>query len=45
MYKYERMAVCFNKEISPSIFRKSYISSNAVILESLGIIGNCLLEK
>ncbi|HFE9702149.1 TPA: DNA sulfur modification protein DndB [Clostridium perfringens] len=35
----------FNKEISPSIFRKSYISSNAVILESLGIIGNCLFRK
>lgn len=35
----------FNKEISPSNFRKSYISSNAVILESLGIIGNYLYKN
>lgn len=35
----------FNKELSPSNFRKSYISSNAVILESLGIIGNYLFKN
>lgn len=35
----------FNKEISPSNFRKSYISSNAVVLESLGVVGNYLFRK
>ena len=35
----------FNKEISPCNFRKSYISSNAVVLEALGVIGNCLFRK
>lgn len=35
----------FNKELSSSSFRKSYVSSNAVVLESLGIIGNYLFRK
>ncbi|ELC8441089.1 DNA sulfur modification protein DndB [Clostridium perfringens] len=35
----------FNKELSASNFRGSYVSSNAVVLEALGIVGNCLFRK
>lgn len=35
----------FNKELSASSFRSSYVSSNAVVLESLGIIGNYLFRN
>lgn len=35
----------FNKEISPHTFRNTYISSNGVVLEALGIIGNYLLKN
>ncbi|SCN25611.1 DNA sulfur modification protein DndB [Clostridium sp. N3C] len=35
----------FNKEISPYIFRKDYISSYGVVLEALGIVGNYLYKS
>lgn len=35
----------FNKEISPHIFRNTYVSSNGVVLEALGIVGNYLLKN
>lgn len=35
----------FNKEISPNIFRNTYISSNGVVLEALGILGNYLVRN
>lgn len=35
----------FNKEISPHIFRNTYISSNGVVLEALGIVGNYLYKN
>ncbi|UZQ50941.1 DNA sulfur modification protein DndB [Clostridium kluyveri] len=34
----------FNKEISPHIFRNTYINSNGVVLEAFGIIGNYLYK-
>lgn len=35
----------FNKEISPHIFRNTYVSSNGVVLEALGIVGNYLYKN
>lgn len=35
----------FSKEISPHIFRNTYVSSNGVVLEALGIVGNYLLKN
>ncbi len=35
----------FNKEISPHVFRNTYISSNGVVLEALGIVGNYLYKN
>ncbi|NLL31712.1 MAG: DNA sulfur modification protein DndB [Clostridiales bacterium] len=35
----------FNKDISPSNFRADYISSNAVVLEALGLLGNYLYKN
>lgn len=35
----------FNKEISPHVFRNTYVSSNGVVLEALGIVGNYLLKN
>lgn len=35
----------FNKEITPHLFRTDYISSNGVILEALGLIGNYLYKN
>lgn len=35
----------FNKEMSPHKFRSTYISSNGVVLEALGIIGNYLYKN
>lgn len=35
----------FNKEMSPHTFRSTYISSNGVVLEAIGIIGNYLYKN
>jgi DNA sulfur modification protein DndB len=35
----------FNKEISPHIFRNTYVSSNGVVLEAIGIVGNYLYKN
>ena len=35
----------FNKETSPSLFRKEYISSHGVVLEALGLVGNYLYKN
>ncbi|NOW91086.1 MULTISPECIES: DNA sulfur modification protein DndB [Clostridium] len=35
----------FNKELSPHKFRSDYISSNGVVLESLGLVGNYLYKN
>lgn len=35
----------FNKEISPHIFRNTYVSSNGVVLEAIGIVGNYLFKN
>lgn len=35
----------FNKEMSPHLFRNTYISSNGVVLEALGIVGNYLYKN
>lgn len=32
----------FNKNTNPHLFRNDYISSNGVVLEALGLVGNCL---
>lgn len=32
----------FNKDINPHLFRTDYISSNGVVLEALGLVGNYL---
>lgn len=35
----------FSKEINPHMFRTDYISSNGVVLEALGLIGNYLYKN
>lgn len=35
----------FNKEINPHLFRTDYISSNGVVLEALGLVGNYLFKN
>ncbi len=35
----------FNKEMSPNKFRSTYIHSNGVVLEALGLIGNYLYKN
>lgn len=35
----------FKKQISPHVFRNDFISSNGVVLEALGIIGNYLYKN
>lgn len=35
----------FNKDINPHLFRTDYISSNGVVLEALGLIGNYLYKN
>lgn len=35
----------FNKELSPHNFRSDYISSNGVVLEALGLVGNYLYKN
>lgn len=35
----------FNKEISPHIFRNTYVNSNGVVLEALGFLGNYLYKN
>lgn len=35
----------FNKELSPHNFRNTYITSNGVVLEAIGIVGNSLYKN
>ncbi|NFT93576.1 DNA sulfur modification protein DndB [Clostridium cagae] len=35
----------FNKDTNPTLFRKDYISSNGVVLEALGLVGNYLYKN
>lgn len=35
----------FNKELSPHAFRNDFISSNGVVLEALGLVGNYLYKN
>lgn len=35
----------FNKDTNPHLFRSDYISSNAVVLEALGLVGNYLYKN
>lgn len=35
----------FNKDINPHLFRNDYISSNGVVLEALGLVGNYLYKN
>lgn len=35
----------FNKDTSPHLFRNDYISSNGVVLEALGLVGNYLYKN
>ncbi|WP_294353781.1 DNA sulfur modification protein DndB [uncultured Clostridium sp.] len=35
----------FNKDINPHLFRSDYISSNGVVLEALGLVGNYLYNN
>lgn len=35
----------FNKDINPHLFRTDYISSNGVVLEALGLVGNYLYKN
>lgn len=35
----------FNKHTNPTLFRSDYISSNGVVLEALGIVGNYLYKN
>jgi len=35
----------FNKDLNPHLFRADYISSNGVVLEALGLVGNYLYKN
>ncbi len=35
----------FKKDINPHLFRTDYISSNGVVLEALGLVGNYLYKN